>query len=89
MCLDAHIWYWMENINNMNKIAKIIVTIGILLVFFLLFGAVVGSQSATGQNTPGPLGLILFAALVFSIRAIWKSGKNENNDKDNSSILQK
>lgn len=78
-----------ENEIDMNKFAKIIVTIVVVLVFFLLFGAVVGSRSATGQHTPGPLGLILFAALVFSIRAIWRSGKNNDNDKDNSSILQK
>lgn len=73
----------------MNKLAKIIVTFVVLLVFFLLFGVVVGSQSTTGQHTPGFLGLILFAAVVFSIRAIWKSGKNNDNDNDNKSILQK
>ena len=77
------------NKNVMNKFAKIIVTIVVLLVFFLLFGAVIGSRSATGQHTPGLLGLILFAVVVFSIRAIWKSGKNNDNDKDNGSILPK
>ncbi len=84
--------YWAtgwENKIEMNKLAKIIVTIVVLLVFFLLFGAVVGSRSATGQHTPGLLSLILFAAVVFSIRAIWKSGKDNNNDKGNGSILQK
>lgn len=73
----------------MNKLAKIIVTIVVLLVFFLLFGAVVGNRSASGQQTQGLFGLILFAAVIFSIRAIWKSEKNNDNDKDNGSILQK
>ena len=73
----------------MNKQTKIIVTIVVLLVFFLLFGAVVGNRSASSQQSPGLLGLILFAAVIFSIRAIWKSKKNNDNDKDNSSILQK
>ena len=73
----------------MNKFAKIIVTIGVLFVFFLLFGTVVGSRSTTGQQTPGLLGLILFAAVFYSIRAIWKGGEKDDNDKDNGSILQK
>jgi membrane associated rhomboid family serine protease len=90
MYINAHIWLLDgENKKIMNKLAKIIVTIGVLLVFFLLFGAVVGIRSATGQHTPGLLGLILFAAVVSSIRAIWKSGKTDGNDKDNGSILQK
>lgn len=73
----------------MNKLAKIIVTIGVLLVFFLLFGTVVGSRNDAGLETPGLLGLILFAAVFFSIRAIWKSGKKNDNDNGNTSILQK
>lgn len=74
----------------MNKLAKIIVTVVVLFVFFLFFGAVVGSRSASSQQTPGILGLILFAAVFFSIRAIWKSGKKEDDEnKDNGSILQK
>ena len=64
----------------MNKLVKILMTIVILFVFFLLFGAVVGSQSAAGQQTPGILGLILFAAVFFSIRTIWKSNKNDGNN---------
>lgn len=73
----------------MSKLAKIIVTIGVLFVFYLLFATVVGVQSDAGQQTPGILGLILFAALVFAIRSIWKNGKNDDNDKDNDSVLQK
>lgn len=73
----------------MNKLAKILVTIGVLFVFFLLFGAVVGSLDAAGQKTPGFLGLILFAAAFFSIRAIWKSGKKDDNDKNSTSVLQR
>lgn len=73
----------------MNKLAKILVTIGVLFVFFILFAAVVGSMGATGQKTPGFLGLILFAAVFFSIRAIWKNGKKDDDNKNDTSILQK
>ena len=73
----------------MNKLAKIIVTVVVVFVFFLLFGAVVGSRSDAGNQTPGPLGLILFAAVFFSVRAIWKKKKNDDNVEDNNSILQK
>lgn len=72
----------------MNKLAKIIVTIVVLLVFFLLFGIIVESRRTMGQHTPGLGGLILFIAVIFSIRAIWKNKKNDDNDKDNTSILQ-
>lgn len=68
----------------MNKTAKILVTICIVLVFFLLFAAIVG---ISGHKTPGFLGLILFAAVLGAIRAIWKSKKKD--DDSDSSMLQK
>lgn len=78
-----------SNTNKMSTFAKTIVTIGILLVFFLIFGIIVGS-SKTGR--PGIIGLILVAGLIGAIRAIWKKPKHGNNSKEdsnNSSILQK
>lgn len=71
----------------MNKTAKILVTICIVLVFFLLFAAIVGTREASGHKTPGFLGLILFAAVLGAIRAIWKSKKKD--DDSDSSMLQK
>ena len=72
----------------MSKLAKILVTIVVLMVFFLLFGTLVGSRSADGHQTPGFIGLILFAAVVYAIRAIWKSGNSDDRSNDNGSILQ-
>ena len=75
----------------MNKIAKILVTIGVVFVFFLLFAVLVGSSGDAGQKTPGFLGILLMVGAFGAIRAIWKSNinskKNENNHE--SSILQK
>lgn len=65
----------------MYKLSKITVTIVVLFVFFLLLGTVVENQSATERHTPGLLALILFVVIVFSIRSIWESRKNNDNDK--------
>ncbi len=73
----------------MSSLAKTLVTIGILIVFFLIFGAIVGSSQS---GRPGIIGLILFAGLIGALRAIWKKpkGTNSHNDNsDNTSILQK
>lgn len=56
----------------MNKATKIIVIIGFLIVFFLIFGLIVGSRESSGHSTPGMLGLIVFVGLIAGIRAIWK-----------------
>ena len=55
-------------------------------LFFIIFGAIVGIRGGSGHSTPGFLGLIVFAALVGALRAIWK-GKGKKKE-DNSSILQ-
>jgi F0F1-type ATP synthase assembly protein I len=50
----------------MNTFSKTIVTIGILVVFFLIFGALT-------YNEVSPLiSLILFLGLIAGIRSIWK-----------------
>lgn len=71
----------------MGKASKVLVTIVILLVFYLLFGAIV---STTASGRPGIIGLILFAGLIGALRALWKSPKKDDstNGKDDS-ILQK
>ncbi len=69
----------------MNQLSKILVTTGVVFIFLFIFGALVG-----GGGRPGILGLILFAALIGALKAIWKKPKNkDNNDNnDNSPILQ-
>lgn len=73
----------------MNKLAKVLVTIGVIFVFFLLFAALVGGREASGHKTPGFLGLILFAVVYYGVRAIWKNEKKDNNDDNDISVLQK
>lgn len=62
--------------------SKVIVTIGILIGFFFLFGVIVFANK--GSGTPGLLGLILFAGLIAGLRAVWKkpATKNEITETD-------
>lgn len=71
----------------MSQLSKILVTVGVVFLFFIIFGAIAGSMSDAGR-TPGILGLIVFGALIGALRAIWKKPKNDDNN-DNTSILQK
>lgn len=74
----------------MSKFAKILVTIGVLFVYFLLSAVAVGVRESAGYKTPGFMGIILLVAVIGAIRAIWKSGKkNSDNDNNDTSILQK
>ena len=70
----------------MNQLSKVLVTIGVVIVFVLVFGLFSGYRDSVGQ-TPGILGLIMFGALIGALRAIWK--KPKDGDDDNTSILQK
>ena len=72
----------------MNKVSKILVTLGVVLVFFVLFTVIVGVRGEAGYRTPGILGLAVFAGMVGALKAIWKKNKNEESG-DNNSILQK
>lgn len=72
----------------MNKMAKVLVTIVVVIVFLLLFGVLFGVRSDAGMATPGIFGLVLLAALIGALRAIWKKDKSGNGD-NNSSVLQK
>lgn len=69
--------------------SKIIVTIGIIVVFIFLIGVVIAANE--GSSTPGFLGLILFAGMIAGIRAVWKkpSGKNEITKNDNHQLDKK
>lgn len=72
----------------MSNLSKVLVTIGVVFIFIIFFGGIAGAASANG-HTPGILGLILLAALIGALRAIWKKPKDNGNKNDNSSILQK
>ena len=61
----------------MSKGSKTVVTAIVVFVFVVLFGALVGAMGDAGQHTPGILGLILFAALIGAIKAIWKKDDEE------------
>ena len=63
----------------MKKSTKIILTIIIVIVFIILSAVVTGIRSDSGAATPGIFGIILFAALIGGLRAVWKKDKNEDN----------
>jgi hypothetical protein len=44
-----------------------------------LTAVVNGIRSDAGAATPGIFGIILFAALIGGLRAVWKKDKNEDN----------
>ena len=74
---------------SMNKITKVLITIGIVFLFVIIFGAIAGVMSDAGR-TPGILGLIALGALIGALRAIWKkTNDNDNKDDNNTSVLQK
>lgn len=71
----------------MGKSVKILVTVGVVFFFFIVYGAIVGAMNDAGR-TPGILGLIALGALIGALRAIWKKPKKEEENNSNS-ILQK
>ena len=71
----------------MNKFSKILVTVVVVFLFFLIYGAIAGAMSDAGK-TPGVLGLIAFGGLIGALKAIWKKSEKEDEDSNNS-ILQK
>lgn len=68
----------------MDKLGKVIVTIVALVIFVVVFAAIVGVRSDNGSTTPGIFGLAAFAAVVAALRSIWK--KDDKNDDPNMDI---
>ena len=69
----------------MDKLGKIIVTVVVIVICFIIFGVIVGVRSDNGAATPGILGLAVFAGAIAAVRAIWKKDdkdKKEDNDVD-------
>ena len=61
----------------MNQGAKILVTIGVIILFMLIFTPVTIMREEAGAAGPGIIGLILFAGLIGAIKAIWKNDNKE------------
>ena len=66
----------------MEKSTKIILTVIIVVVFIVLSAVVTGIRSDSGAATPGIFGIILFAALIGGLRAVWKKDKKEEKNKE-------
>ena len=71
----------------MSKLAKVLVTAVILVIFIAIFAVITGVRGDAGHSTPGIFGLLVFAGMIGGIRAVWKS-RDEDKKDDNSSILQ-
>jgi hypothetical protein len=71
----------------MSQLSKILVTVGVVFLFIIVFGAIAAATSGAGQ-TPGVFGLIAMGALIGALRTIWKKPKNDDKN-DSNSILQK
>lgn len=73
----------------MSKLAKILVTIVVIVVWMLLNTAII---KGTGTKSGGIFGIALCFAMIAAVRAIWKKSDNNGDDNkksDDSSILQK
>lgn len=71
----------------MSSLAKILVTIGAIFLFFIIAVPISVAIKSSGSS-PSFIILILFMGLIGAIRAVWKSKKDDNNDND-TSVLQK
>lgn len=72
----------------MGKTTKILVTIGVVFLFFIVFGAIAGAMGDAGR-TPGILGLILVGVLIYVLKAIWKKSKNKEDGLNTKNAKQK
>lgn len=71
----------------MSKFAKILVTVGVIFLFFIIAIPITASIKSSGSS-PTFINLILLMGLIGGVKAIWKSEKKDNNDND-TPILQK
>lgn len=72
----------------MNKLAKTAITVGAVIIFFIISILATAGIKETG-NSPTFVNVILFAGLIGALKAIWKKPKENNKKDDNTSILQK
>ena len=63
----------------MSKLAKILVTVGVVFLFFIITIPITAGIKSSGSS-PTFINLILLMGLIGGIKAIWKSEKKDNND---------
>ena len=71
----------------MSKLAKILVTVGVVFLFFIIAIPITAGIKSSGSSATF-INLILLMGLIGGIKAIWKSEKKDNNDND-TPVLQK
>lgn len=64
----------------MSSLAKFLVTVGMIVGFFFLFGVIVVMKEQSGSSIPLFFGVILFFGLFAGIKAVWKKPKEENDN---------
>ena len=62
-----------------SKGSKVIVTIVTIIIFIVIFAIIVGVRTDAGYSGPGILGLIVGAALIGALSALWKKKGGDNN----------
>ena len=71
----------------MQKGGKILATIGVVIVFVILFTIFTGMKES--GNVPSVVGLVIMAGTIGALRAIWKKDKKKDKNDDDTSVLQK
>lgn len=65
-----------------NKLSKVLITIIAVIIFIVLFAIIVGVRGDAGESGPGMFGLIVVAALIGALSAIWKNKDDKNYTND-------
>ncbi len=72
----------------MSKLAKILVTVGVAFLFFIIAIPITAGIKSSGSS-PTFINLILLMGVIGGIKAIWKSEKKDNDNDNDTSVLQK
>lgn len=64
----------------MSGLAKFLVTVGMIIGFFLIFGALVIQKEQSGNSIYIAFAAIIFFGLIAGIKAVWKKPKEENDN---------
>lgn len=69
----------------MSIVAKVIVTIGIIIGSIFLIGVLTAVRGGSENSRPGFLSLILAFGMIAGIRAVWKK-PSDKKDVDNHQL---
>ena len=64
----------------MSSLSKFLVTVGMIVGFFFLFGVIVIQKEQSGNAGYMAFAAIIFFGLVAGIKAVWKKPKEENDN---------